>query len=463
MCGVVYVTTPKGTQGWVKALRRLNAHESKRCRLSRGRAAQTKPPREAKVKAARRSKLKTGGAATRAAASTTLSDEWAQIDALAPVAVADMIGASLWGAAKKQKQKKHQKKGRGGAKVRKVVPSTTVVDGVSVHCCYNCGVVYETVSRKVSSAEWTKTLRRLNAHESQRCGKRPVNVASASAPRAASSAVNGGEEGLSASLVRQLGKQQQQRLRGQQQRGAGSTNNNLAPRVLPQNSASSSAGLRPPSWPPRASERAAVGGGGQVLFAHAVAPARSRTESGGSSSSSLTHSLTDLMRPPSSLSKAMNALSRSRTASGSSAALMLHRSGSGSSLSSQQYAEGDASLSKAMNALSRSRTASGSSAALLLHRSGSSSSLSRLIIDGGDGSSPRDRATSGGSSLAHASDRGSTAFVPEEMFDDIDADLVDSLTRLDLGKPLPPLSRLLPPPPTFAAALQQEEHDLLRV
>jgi|TARA_B110000208_G_scaffold76282_1_gene97957 hypothetical protein len=49
------------------------------------------------------------------------------------------------------------------------------------------------------------------------------------------------------------------------------------------------------------------------------------------------------------------------------------------------------------------------------------------------------------------------------MFDDIDADLVDSLTRLDLGKPLPPLSRLLPPPPTFAAALQQEEHDLLRV
>ena len=46
-CGVIYVTTPKGTQGWETALTRLNSHESKRCS---GREAQTKPLRKKKVR-----------------------------------------------------------------------------------------------------------------------------------------------------------------------------------------------------------------------------------------------------------------------------------------------------------------------------------------------------------------------------------------------------------------------------
>jgi len=107
-CGVIYVTTPKGTQGWETALTRLNSHEAKRCS---GREAQTKPLRKKKV--------------------------------------------------------------------RKMVSSKTVVGEVSVHCCYNCGIVYKTMSRGVSKVEWNKTLRRLNSHESQRCSKREVAEARA--------------------------------------------------------------------------------------------------------------------------------------------------------------------------------------------------------------------------------------------------------------------------------------------
>tara|TARA_B110000208_G_scaffold77125_1_gene98818 strand:+ start:146 stop:1726 length:1581 start_codon:yes stop_codon:yes gene_type:complete len=144
LCGVVYDTTPKGTLGWVKTLRRLNAHESKRCPLKRER------PSEAS-----------------SSSRSNLSAAWAQqIDALAPLAAAEMTDASVWGASKRTGIK------RAGVKTRKVVTSATVEGNVSIHCCYSCGVVYETPSRGKSALEWTKTLRRLNAHESQRCPKR---------------------------------------------------------------------------------------------------------------------------------------------------------------------------------------------------------------------------------------------------------------------------------------------------
>ena len=39
-----------------------------------------------------------------------------------------------------------------------------------------CGVVYKTPLKKYDLQEWTKTLRRVNAHESKRCRKRPVEL-----------------------------------------------------------------------------------------------------------------------------------------------------------------------------------------------------------------------------------------------------------------------------------------------
>ena len=64
-------------------------------------------------------------------------------------------------------------------KVRKMVSSKTVVGEVSVHCCYNCGRVYKTMSRGVSQVEWNKTLRKLNSHESYHHKKREVAEARA--------------------------------------------------------------------------------------------------------------------------------------------------------------------------------------------------------------------------------------------------------------------------------------------
>ena len=46
----------------------------------------------------------------------------------------------------------------------------------SVNCVYMCGVVYRTPLKKYDLEEWTKTLRRVNAHESKRCRRRPVEL-----------------------------------------------------------------------------------------------------------------------------------------------------------------------------------------------------------------------------------------------------------------------------------------------
>ena len=45
----------------------------------------------------------------------------------------------------------------------------------SVHCFNHCGVVYSSPTRDDNQQEWSKTLRRLNAHESKRCSKRDMN------------------------------------------------------------------------------------------------------------------------------------------------------------------------------------------------------------------------------------------------------------------------------------------------
>ena len=45
----------------------------------------------------------------------------------------------------------------------------------TVHCFNHCGVVYSSPTRDDNQQEWSKTLRRLNAHESKRCSKRDMN------------------------------------------------------------------------------------------------------------------------------------------------------------------------------------------------------------------------------------------------------------------------------------------------
>ena len=111
-----------------------------------------------------------------------------------------------------------KKKGRTGAKLRKIVPDPDDAQGFkvlggslrffraswwgwlsfsraaltpapsppyaaphrtrllpTVHCFHLCGVVYSSPTRDDDQQEWSKTLRRLNAHESKRCVKRDMN------------------------------------------------------------------------------------------------------------------------------------------------------------------------------------------------------------------------------------------------------------------------------------------------
>ena len=67
------------------------------------------------------------------------------------------------------KPKKTQKARSILKKTRRIVVDPTDETFVFVHCVHLCGVVYRSLSRSRSQSEWTKTLRRLNAHESQRC------------------------------------------------------------------------------------------------------------------------------------------------------------------------------------------------------------------------------------------------------------------------------------------------------
>ena len=72
-------------------------------------------------------------------------------------------------------------------KVRRIVPAA---DGVRVivHCVNECGTKYTTAQRVDNKVEWTKTLRRLNAHE---CKKRCRGSAASSSSQPAAHAVGG--------------------------------------------------------------------------------------------------------------------------------------------------------------------------------------------------------------------------------------------------------------------------------
>ena len=54
----------------------------------------------------------------------------------------------------------------------------------AVHCINMCGVLYDTPRKDVDRIEWSKTLRRLNAHESKRCRGPAAGVSAAAATSA---------------------------------------------------------------------------------------------------------------------------------------------------------------------------------------------------------------------------------------------------------------------------------------
>jgi len=63
------------------------------------------------------------------------------------------------------------RKPRGRKKTRKVIPIPGTQE-VFVHCAYNCGRSYRAKKCGLDKKEWHKTLRKLNAHEAQRCPHR---------------------------------------------------------------------------------------------------------------------------------------------------------------------------------------------------------------------------------------------------------------------------------------------------
>lgn len=61
-----------------------------------------------------------------------------------------------------------KRKPRGRKKPRKI-ENISGTQEVYVHCTYNCGRTYRTMRYPLDKKAWHKTLRKLNAHESQRC------------------------------------------------------------------------------------------------------------------------------------------------------------------------------------------------------------------------------------------------------------------------------------------------------
>jgi len=72
------------------------------------------------------------------------------------------------------------RKPRGKKKNRVITPIKGSTD-VLVSCCYECGTTYRTARRTTDNKRWHKTLRCVNAHESQRCPLR--RSAGGAAPR----------------------------------------------------------------------------------------------------------------------------------------------------------------------------------------------------------------------------------------------------------------------------------------
>lgn len=74
-----------------------------------------------------------------------------------------------------------RRKPRGPKKTRVVEPivedaTQGPLGRVRVHCAYGCGRTYVTVPCERNREEWHRTLRKLNAHESQRCRMNPAIV-----------------------------------------------------------------------------------------------------------------------------------------------------------------------------------------------------------------------------------------------------------------------------------------------
>jgi len=66
-----------------------------------------------------------------------------------------------------------KRKPRGPKKKRLVKPLGDGSQEVVVHCAYNCGRTYTTLPCHIDRNSWHRTLRKLNAHEAQRCRLAP--------------------------------------------------------------------------------------------------------------------------------------------------------------------------------------------------------------------------------------------------------------------------------------------------
>lgn len=78
-------------------------------------------------------------------------------------------------------KRQRERKPRGKKKVRVIEPIPGSTD-IHVHCVYNCGTRYRTARRTVDNKRWHKSLRCVNAHESQRCPLRHSKKSSCASP-----------------------------------------------------------------------------------------------------------------------------------------------------------------------------------------------------------------------------------------------------------------------------------------
>lgn len=98
-----------------------------------------------------------------------------------PLGLAKNATASARGVERKAAPPPRSRKPRTRNKTRRIVPDPASGGfNVLVHCVNQCGTCYSTPRRKDNKVEWTKTLRRLNAHESKRC--HPGNITTTDMP-----------------------------------------------------------------------------------------------------------------------------------------------------------------------------------------------------------------------------------------------------------------------------------------
>lgn len=72
-----------------------------------------------------------------------------------------------------EEKKLRKRKPRGPKKKRLVEPVRNGTPEVIVHCAYKCGRTYTTLPCHIDRDFWHRTLRKLNAHEAQRCRLAP--------------------------------------------------------------------------------------------------------------------------------------------------------------------------------------------------------------------------------------------------------------------------------------------------